>query len=51
MWDLFLDILTYLLIATQITGIIFGVIIFALAATWMQVNDQKGDGHEQQAGA
>lgn len=52
MLDTILNFLTYALIAFQIAGIIGGVIVFILAATWMQEADKRKEGHdEQKAGA
>ena len=51
MFDMILNFLTYALLAFLATGIVVGVIAFVLLATWMQVNDQKEEGHEREASA
>lgn len=51
MLDLILNFLTWAVIAFEITGIVVGVIVFVLAATWMQVNEQKEKDHEREASA
>lgn len=47
--DKILDALTTLLLFGLAGGIIFGVIAFFLAATWMQVNDGKEQIHDKKA--
>lgn len=39
MFNLILDILTGMLVFFLVAGIAGGVIVFCLAATWMQVNE------------
>lgn len=51
MLDAILNFLTYALITIEIVGIIGGVLFFVLAAEYMQANEKKGDGHEQQTSA
>lgn len=49
MFDMILNVLTYIVIFFQVAGIIFGVIAFFLAATWMQVNEERKAANEQKA--
>ena len=49
MIDFILNVLTYIVIYAQIAGIIIGVIAFFLAATWMQVNEERQADNEQKA--
>lgn len=51
MFDMILNILTGMLVFFLVAGIIGGVIVFCLAATWMQVNDGKEALHEEKASA
>lgn len=41
MFDLILNFLTYIVIFFLCAGIIFGVIVFCMAATWMQVQERS----------
>ncbi len=41
MFDLILNFLTYIVIFFLCAGIVFGVIVFCLAATWMQVQERS----------
>lgn len=41
MFDPILNFLTYILILFLCVGIAFGVIVFCLAATWMQVQERS----------
>lgn len=41
MFDMILNVLTYIVALFQLAGIIFGVIAFFLAATWMQVKERS----------
>lgn len=50
MITIILDILTWFLIGTLILGILFGVAVFFLAVTWMQVNEERNT-HEQKKAA
>lgn len=45
MFDLILNILTNIVIFLLCAGIAFGVIVFCLAATWMQVQEKVGASH------
>jgi len=50
MITIILDILTWLLIGSLILGILFGVAVFFLAVTWMQVDEERKT-HEQKKDA
>lgn len=41
MFDMILNILTGMLVFFLVAGIIGGVIVFCLAATWMQVQERS----------
>lgn len=45
MFDLIIGILTNILILFLVAGIAGGVTTFFLAATWMQVHDERSAGH------
>lgn len=45
MIDLILTILTNIVIFLLCAGIVCGVIIFCMAATWMQVQEKVGASH------
>ena len=45
MFDLIIGALTNILIFFLISGIAGGVTVFFLAATWMQVRDERSAGH------
>lgn len=45
MFDLILNFLTYCVIFFLCSGVIGGTIVFFLAATWMQVHDERSASH------
>lgn len=45
MMNFILDLMTWALVFFLTSGIVFGVVVFAMAATWMQVQDGKEDAH------
>ena len=51
MMNFILDLMTWALVFFLTSGIVFGVVVFVMAATWMQVNDGKGTTYEQKESA
>lgn len=49
MMDMITRFLSYVLMFLLSCGAVCGVVLFFLAATWMQVHEVKESGHEQKA--